>query len=905
MNVHTITTRGRQRWGKLLLSMLCLVCVSVTPDRSFSQSEQAVAEFSHQVTVVRAWFDDRSMVTELVQIDAPWEVNYEEGYLVIGLSDDGLTRSELEQRGFRVTIDEELTDYYNRPATNVPDTPGTANSALPGIPGFACYRTVEETYASARNLVSSNPQLAQWIDIGDSWEKANGFGGYDIYVLKLTNPSIPGPKPVFFNMSSVHAREYTPAELNTRFAEYLLGNYGVDADATWLLDHHEIHLILMANPDGRKFAEAGALWRKSTNRNTCLSTPSRRGIDLNRNFPFRWGCCGGSSVSECSQTYRGPNVQSEVETQAIIEYVRSIFPDQRGPGMNDAAPANATGLFIDTHSFSELVLWPWGFENVPAPNGAALTALGRKLARFNSYTPQQSPELYIVDGSTTDFAYGELGVAAYTFELGTTFFQDCLAFETQILPDNLQALIYAAKAARSPYTQGNGPDVRNLSLSSDSVSQGDPVVVTAIVDDTRYNNSNGLQATQQITAAELFIDTPPWRSGAVPVSLTAVDGGFNERVESTRVQIDTSQLAVGRHTLFVRGRDATGNWGVVSAEFLNVGTGGSQPALSAIDTSVNESDGSASIAVRLSESSSQTVRVTAFTRSGSAQGGSDFYGATRTLIFDPGETEQQFPLTILNDVASEATETMSIILVNPVNASIADNSATVTIEDDDAAGGVRISVRDLSVDESVGVARVAVELSQPSSNTVRVVAYTRINSATPGQDYYGVTSQLSFPPGSTRQEFALTILNDAIVESSETTGVRLVRPVNAVLADDEATITILDDDSAGTVQFSVADLTVNENTGTANVAIRLSQASAQTTSVLVFTQTLSADAGQDFYGKTQRLTFSPGQTVRNFSVTILDDSVPEPTETVRVRLANAVGAPIGDDRAVLSISDND
>ena len=143
------------------------------------------------------------------------------------------------------------------------------------------------------------PLLATWNDVGDSWEKVTPGGnpGYDLMVLKLTNSTIPGPKPKLFAMSSIHAREYTTAELNTRFAEHLVGNYGDDPDITWLLDYHEIHLMLQSNPDGRKHAETGISWRKNTNENYCSPTSPNRGADLNRNFEFQWGCCGGSSGS--------------------------------------------------------------------------------------------------------------------------------------------------------------------------------------------------------------------------------------------------------------------------------------------------------------------------------------------------------------------------------------------------------------------------------------------------------------------------------------------------------------------------------------------------------------------------------------------------------------------------------
>jgi len=164
--------------------------------------------------------------------------------------------------------------------------------------------------------------------VGDSWDKLNAGGptGYDLNVLKLTNSAIPGPKPDLMIISAIHAREYTTAETNTRFAEHLIANYGVDPDITWLLDYNEIHIMPQANPDGRKIAEGGQLWRKNTNpTNGCAG--GNYGIDLNRNSSFQWGGSGSSS-NVCSQTYRGPNPTSEPEVQAIQNYAASMGLDQ-------------------------------------------------------------------------------------------------------------------------------------------------------------------------------------------------------------------------------------------------------------------------------------------------------------------------------------------------------------------------------------------------------------------------------------------------------------------------------------------------------------------------------------------------------------------------------------------------
>lgn len=510
--------------------------------------------------VVRAYFTDRQMVYDLAEWREPWEVHYDKAYVVLEATPAEMDR--LIAAGFRLEVDETLTELYFGERPFFPEQ-------TEGIPGYACYRTVEETFTTAQTIVAEHPTLASWIDIGDSWEKTAGIGGYDLMVLKLTNAEVAVEKPKLFIMSAVHAREYTTAELVTRYAEYLVDNYGIDADATWLLDEHEIHLLLQANPDGRKKAEAGASWRKNTNQNYCGATSNNRGADLNRNFSFLWGGAG-ASANPCDITYRGPFAASEPETQAIQNYVRAEFPDQRDDPINSPAPADAMGVFLDIHSYSRLVLWPWGHVNTPAPNGTALQTLGRKFAYFNGYEPDQSIGLYPTTGTTDDFAYGELGLAGFTFELGTAFFQDCASFESTIYPDNLQALIYAAKVARTPYLTPAGPDALNLMLSDFAPTPGQTITLTAVLDDTRFNNQNGTEPVQTIQAAEAYLNTPPWADGAIPLPLAAADGSFNQPIETVYGAIETTGLANGRHTLFVRGQDAAGNWGPVSATFLYV-----------------------------------------------------------------------------------------------------------------------------------------------------------------------------------------------------------------------------------------------------------------------------------------------------------------------------------------------
>ncbi|MDO9071645.1 MAG: M14 family metallopeptidase [Rubrivivax sp.] len=506
------------------------------------------------------------------------ESDYAGGFLVLQL--DEREMAQLRRFGFRFEQATEFIQRRNRALSEfqIERTRRLRGAAEPlSIPGYSCYETVEETFAAGDTLVAAQPTLASWATAGSSWLKAQGQGGYDIKVLKLTNGAVQpavGDKPRLFVNSAIHAREYTTAPLTLAFARWLVDGYGVDADATWILDHHEVHLMFHANPDGRKRAEAGLSWRKNVDNNFCANT-NTRGVDLNRNFSFEWNSTGGqgSSGSACSLTFRGPTPASEPETQAVEAYVRSLWPDRRGPGVNDAAPADTSGIHIDIHSYSELVLWPWGATSTPAPNGPALQTLGRRFAFFNGYQPTQSIGLYPTDGTSDGPSYGELGVAAYTFELGTSFFQSCSVYENTVKPRNLPALIYAAKVVRTPYLTPAGPDVLTPVLSGGgaAVVAGTAVTLGATATDMRFNNSNGVESTQAIAAAEFTVDVPPWDAAAVPRPLVAADGSFDSSTELLSGTLPTFGLSTGRHLVYLRARDVGGSWGPVSAVFLDIG----------------------------------------------------------------------------------------------------------------------------------------------------------------------------------------------------------------------------------------------------------------------------------------------------------------------------------------------
>jgi len=561
----------------------------VTSAHDAAEIDQLLEQEQRVDNFYRAYFPDietghKAAVTFHEQI---LESNWKGGYLVLQLNDEDITK--LKAFKFRVVKDEAFIAKHDAMvkrlrAAGAPNMFGASGERLAAqrlesgesIPNYPCYETVEETFAAAQGFTTTYPKLATWTPVGESWEKTQGTGGYDMAVLKLTNKDTHGPngeaKPKLFINSGLHAREYATAPLILAFAKQLLTGYGKDADATWILDHHEVHLMLQTNPDGRKKAEGGLLWRKNTNKNYCGANSNNRGADLNRNFSFTWNITHGtgSSGNACDETYRGPSAGSEPETHAVETYARSIWADRRGPNQGDAAPADTSGIHLDVHSYSELVLWPWGHVKQVAPNGVAMQTLGRKLAYFNGYTPEQSIGLYPTDGTSDDVSYGELGVAGMTFEIGTSFFQSCTSYENTIKPKNLQALMYMARVVRTPYLTPAGPDVTKLKLSTNGVPAGTPVTLTATVTDTRYNNSKGTEPTQNIAGAEAYIDVPPWMPGATPLVLGPKDGAFDTKTELASATLSTNGLSKGKHLVFVRGKDAAGNQGAVSAVFLKI-----------------------------------------------------------------------------------------------------------------------------------------------------------------------------------------------------------------------------------------------------------------------------------------------------------------------------------------------
>ncbi|OXM65623.1 M14 family zinc carboxypeptidase [Amycolatopsis vastitatis] len=334
---------------------------------------------------------------------------------------------------------------------------------------YGGYRTVTAHENHLAQVASAHPDLATKYTIGQSWKKTKGQGGHDIQAICLTKKqagdctlSTTSPKPKFFLMAQIHARELSTGELAWRWIDYLADGYATDTTAKSILDTTEVWVVPIANPDGVDIVASGGnspkLQRKNANNSRGGCTGTNIGVDLNRNSTFKWG---GDSNAACSETYQGVSAGSEPEVQALEKLARAIFPDQRGTGNNDPAPSTAKGTMITLHSYGNDIIIPWGFTQATSPNDAQYRRLGAKYSASNGYLVGTNEETvgYDTSGTTDDFTYGELGVASVTFEVGGSsgtcggFLPRYTCVDSTFWPKNKGALVTAAKAAAAPYQQ--------------------------------------------------------------------------------------------------------------------------------------------------------------------------------------------------------------------------------------------------------------------------------------------------------------------------------------------------------------------------------------------------------------------------------------------------------------------
>ena len=336
-----------------------------------------------------------------------------------------------------------------------------------------------------------------------------------------------------------------------------------------------------------------------------------------------------------------------------------------------------------------------------------------------------------------------------------------------------------------------------------------------------------------------------------------------------------------------------------------------QPSLSINDVSVTEGISgttTATFTVSLSATSTQTVTVNYATAGNTATSGTDFVAANGTATITPGLLSTPITVTVNSDITFEPNETFFVNLTSPTNATISDNQATGTINNDDAEP--TISINNASVVEGnsgTATAGFTVSLSNPSFQAITLNYATADNTATAGSDYVAASGTLSFAPEQTSLPLNITINGDGIFEADESFNVVLSLPTNASFADNQGVGTITNDDPAPTISIDNVSIPEgNSDTTNAVFTVSLSNASGLTITVDFATEDNTAIAGTHYVNTSGTLTFNPGTTTQMIDVPVNGDTLNEAAQlSFNVNIVAAIGAFIADNQGVGTIVDDD
>ncbi len=307
---------------------------------------------------------------------------------------------------------------------------------------------------------------------------------------------------------------------------------------------------------------------------------------------------------------------------------------------------------------------------------------------------------------------------------------------------------------------------------------------------------------------------------------------------------------------------------------------------------VDETDGTVSLRVVLSEAANEDVFVRFRTIADSAASGGDFVALDEALVFQAGQTEQFIDVQILNDDLVEGPEVLRVELYEPIGAAFGEfDAANVTIVDDDVPNQVSFEVDVVEEFEDIGTIRLDVVLTRAEDEPVSVSYRFLPESATPGVDFIGEDGELIFAPGEVRRTIEIEVIDDADPELEEFIFIELHDPVGVILGDLTAVwVAIYDNEPPAIFAFLDPDfMEVFEGDVSLPLVVFLSEEPATEVSVRYRTVPGSAEEGLDFVSADGQLIFGPGIQEQFFEIQVLEDIVLEDPESFSVELYDPNG----------------
>lgn len=315
-----------------------------------------------------------------------------------------------------------------------------------GQPTADSFTSYSAMVAELNALAQTYPTLCKTYIIGYS------FKGRPIWALKITKiPILENNRPRVLFVGNHHAREWMTVAVSMKLARYLVESYSTDPGIKALVSTRETWIVPCANVDGYIYDTSGVsqpqppgrMWRKDLRDNLQddgAFNEGTDGVDTNRNYPYQWGTAG-TSHNPSDDTYCGPWSGSEPETQAL----RELASDR--PFL----------LGLSLHTYSNLVLYPWGYTSLPAPDFTLLSGMAADMAHGynwsgqfypgNGYTDEQASTLYPTSGDTDDWFYGFLGAPFFTFEMTPNTFYEPASQITPTFNLNKDAMLYLLRRA--------------------------------------------------------------------------------------------------------------------------------------------------------------------------------------------------------------------------------------------------------------------------------------------------------------------------------------------------------------------------------------------------------------------------------------------------------------------------
>ena len=425
-------------------------------------------------------------------------------------------RIRLDDLGFRyIVIHEDLEQFL-------------ARRLEPNRDDMGGYMTLDEIEEEMINLSEDFPDI-----IGEPISFGETIEGRDIWAIKVSDfpEEDEEDEPEVLYTALLHAREVITPLILFGVIRTLAEGYEEDDRITELVDERQMWFIPCHNPDGYFHNEeiepdGGGMWRKNRRENEDGSI----GVDLNRNFGDHWGFDDiGSSPRGGDQTYRGTAPFSEPETQAVREFI------------ND----HNFRFSIYFHSYSNLCLYPIGYDYLQPPDRDLFTAMSERMTVENNYLPGTGWEvIYLTNGDSDDWLYASdehEKIYAYTMEVGSRddYFWPPLNRVEALVSENIETCLVVAEYADMPERVLRPPAPTNVTLRIEG--DGAPIIRWDVPEDD-FNPPVSFKVKVRLPD-DIFYDNDPnagrWEMVNTSASRVSVHSGSH----SYRLAMRTAPMA--------------------------------------------------------------------------------------------------------------------------------------------------------------------------------------------------------------------------------------------------------------------------------------------------------------------------------------------------------------------------